>query len=121
MKIFYPTIMTNNLTWEDFQKIEIRCGKILEAKDFPEARKPAYKLKIDFGPEIGIKASSAQITTLYEKTDLIGMSIVAVMNFPPKQIGHFMSEVLVLGTVLSNGDVVLLTPSKPSELGARVA
>jgi tRNA-binding protein len=107
------------LTWNDFEKVEMRVGTILEAKDFPEARKPAYQLQIDFGVEIGIRKSSAQITKRYSKEDLIGKQIVAVVNFPKKQIGTFMSECLVLGSV--NGDeVVLLAPDLKVENGLRV-
>jgi tRNA-binding protein len=107
------------ITWNDFEKVEMRVGTILEVKDFPEARKPAYQLVIDFGEEIGIRKSSAQITKRYSKEDLIGKQIVAVVNFPKKQIGTFMSECLVLGSV--NGDeVVLLAPDLKVENGLRV-
>ncbi|WP_445452617.1 tRNA-binding protein [Flavobacterium sp. 25HG05S-40] len=107
------------LTWQDFEKIEMRIGTILEVKDFPEARKPAYQLVIDFGLEIGIKKSSAQITMHYQKEDLIGKQIVAVVNFPKKQIGNFMSECLVLGSV-NNEDIVLLTSDVKVENGLRI-
>ena len=107
------------LTWQDFEKIEMRIGTILEVKDFPEARKPAYQLVIDFGVEIGIKKSSAQITMRYKKEDLIGKQIVAVVNFPKKQIGTFMSECLVLGAV-NNEDIVLLTSDIKVENGLRI-
>lgn len=107
------------LTWQDFEKIEMRIGTILEVKDFPEARKPAYQLVIDFGVEIGIKKSSAQITMRYQKEDLIGKQIVAVVNFPKKQIGNFMSECLVLGSV-NNEDIVLLTSDIKVENGLRI-
>ena len=107
------------LTWQDFEKIEMRIGTILEVKDFPEARKPAYQLVIDFGVEIGIKKSSAQITMRYTKEDLIGKQIVAVVNFPKKQIGTFMSECLVLGAV-NNEDIVLLTSDIKVENGLRI-
>nr|WP_294777235.1 tRNA-binding protein [uncultured Flavobacterium sp.] len=107
------------LQWHEFEKVEMRIGTILEAKDFPEARKPAYQLVIDFGTEIGIRKSSAQITKRYSKEDLIGKQIVAVVNFPKKQIGNFMSECLVLGSV--NGDeVVLLTSEMKVENGLRI-
>lgn len=99
------------ITWNDFQKIDIRVGKIIEVGDFPEAKNPSYKLKIDFGG-LGIKKSSAQITKLYSKEDLLNKQIVAVVNFPPKQIANFVSEVLVLGVVLEKGKVVLLQPEK---------
>ena len=98
------------ISWNDFEKVAMYVGTILEVKDFPEARKPAYQLTIDFGLEIGIKKSSAQITKRYLKEDLIGKQIVAVVNFPKKQIGHFMSECLVLGFV-NKDDIVLLSPN----------
>jgi tRNA-binding protein len=107
------------ITWNDFEKVEMRVGTILEAKDFPEARKPAYQLTIDFGSEIGIKQSSAQITKRYSKEDLIGKQIIAVVNFPKKQIGKFMSECLVLGSVKEN-DVVLLSSDLKVENGLRI-
>ncbi len=96
------------ITWSDFEKVEMRVGTILEAVDFPEARKPAYQLTIDFGSDIGIKKSSAQLTYRYSKEDLVGKQIIAVVNFPKKQIGKFMSECLVLGSVNGN-DIVLLS------------
>ena len=108
------------LQWHEFEKVEMRIGTILEAKDFPEAQKPAYQLVIDFGAEIGIRKSSAQITKRYSKEDLVGKQIIAVVNFPKKQIGNFMSECLVLGSV--NGDeVVLLTSDLKVENGLRIA
>ena len=94
------------INWGDFEKVELRVGTIVEVEDFPEARKPAYKLTIDFG-EFGLKKSSAQITTLYKKEDLIGRQIVGVINFPPKQIGPFVSECLTTGFADENGNVVL--------------
>ncbi|MGQ2984133.1 tRNA-binding protein [Flavobacterium sp.] len=108
------------LTWEEFEKTEMRVGTIIEANDFPEARKPAYQLTIDFGAEIGIRRSSAQITRRYKKEDLTGRQIVAVVNFPKKQIGKFMSECLVLGAVGQEGDVVLLAPDLNVENGLRI-
>src|SRR5690606_15429759 len=96
------------LSWDDFAKVDIRTGTIIEVNDFPKAKKPAYQLTIDFG-ELGIKKSSAQIVTLYDKEQLIGMQIIAVVNFPPKQIANFISECLVLGVHTSDKDVVLLT------------
>ena len=100
--------MTETITFEDFTKVDLRVGTIIEVQDFPEARNPAYQLTIDFG-DLGIKKSSAQITTLYKKEDLLNRQIVAVVNFPAKQIGKFMSECLVLGAV-NNHDVILLNP-----------
>ena len=108
------------LTWEEFEKTEMRVGTILETNDFPEARKPAYQLTIDFGSEIGIRKSSAQITKRYNKEDLVGRQVVAVVNFPKKQIGKFMSECLVLGAVGQEGDVVLLAPDFNVENGLRI-
>ncbi|MGI6097755.1 MAG: tRNA-binding protein [Dethiobacteria bacterium] len=104
----------------DFLKLDIRVGTVLEAHDFPEARKPAYKLKIDFG-EIGIKKSSAQITALYSKEELVEKQVVAVINFPPRQIATFVSEVLVLGAVAADGKVVLLQPERKCNNGDKIA
>ncbi len=97
------------ITWEDFERIDIRCGTIVEAREFPGARKPAYQLVIDFGP-LGMRKSSAQITAHYDIARLTGVQVLAVVNFPPKQIGPFMSECLVLGVYDEHGDVVLLQP-----------
>jgi len=108
------------LTWEEFEKTEMRVGTILQANDFPEARKPAYQLTIDFGAEIGIRKTSAQITQRYTKEVLKGRQIVAVVNFPKKQIGKFMSECLVLGAVGDGGDVILLAPDFKIENGLRI-
>jgi tRNA-binding protein len=108
------------LQWSEFEKVEIRIGTILEAKDFPEARKPAYQLVIDFGAEIGIRKSSAQLTKRYAIGDLVGKQIVAVVNFPKKQIGNFMSECLVLGSVGAENDIVLLTSDTRVENGLRI-
>lgn len=108
------------ISYEDFEKIDIRVGKILKAEDFPEARKPAYKLEIDFGPEFGVKKSSAQITKIYKKEDLIGKLVMGVVNFAPKQIGPFISEVLTLGVADKNGDVVLLSLDKNVPLGGKI-
>lgn len=109
------------LTWEDFEKTDMRIGTIIEVNDFPEARKPAYQLHIDFGTEIGIRKSSAQITKRYSKEDLLNRQIVAVVNFPKKQIGKFMSECLVLGAVGDNNDIVLLSPDFKVQNGLRIA
>ncbi len=109
------------ITWEDFDKVAMRVGRIIRVEPFPEARKPAYKLWIDFGP-YGIKKSSAQLPRWYpDPQALVGRLVVAVTNFPPKQIGPFMSEVLVLGAIQSDGRVVLLQPEGESELGAPIA
>jgi tRNA-binding protein len=108
------------ITYADFEKVNIRVGRIMSVEDFPQARKPAYKLNIDFGPEIGIKRSSAQIGKHYSKEELEGSLILAVVNFPPKQIGPFMSEVLTLGVADENGDVVLIRPSAEVPLGSRM-
>lgn len=99
-------------TIDDFQKLDIRVGKVLEVNDFPEAKKPAYKLKIDFGPEIGIKNSSVQIVALYKKEELIGKLVLGVVNFPVRKIGPFESEVLTLGVPDKDGQVILITPDK---------
>jgi tRNA-binding protein len=108
------------LTWEEFEKTEMRVGTIVQADDFPEARKPAYQLAIDFGAEIGIRKTSAQITQRYTKDVLVGRQIVAVINFPKKQIGKFMSECLVLGAMGEGGDVILLAPDFKVENGLRI-
>ena len=112
--------MKQELTWSDFEKAEMRIGTILEVNDFPEARNPAYQIKIDFGKEIGVKKTSAQITQKYNKEELIGKQVVAVVNFPKKQIGNFMSECLLLGSIAENKEVVLLSSDKPVKNGLRV-
>lgn len=109
------------ISWDDFDKVDIRTGTIQDVEDFPEANKPAYKLLIDFGEDIGIKKSSAQITDLYSKEEIIGTQIVAVVNFPPKQIGPFMSECLVLGAVNQKGEVVLLQTERNSRNGIKIS
>ncbi|PTT18790.1 tRNA-binding protein [Flavobacterium sp. HMWF030] len=109
-----------DLTWNEFERTDMRVGTIIEINDFPEARKPAYQLTIDFGAEIGIRKSSAQITKRYQKDDLLNRQIVAVVNFPKKQIGKFMSECLVLGAVGEEGDVILLAPDFKIENGLRI-
>jgi tRNA-binding protein len=105
---------------DDFQKVEMRVGRIVDVQDFPEARKPSYRLTIDFGPH-GMKKSSAAVRPWYTKEELLGRAIVAVTNFPPRQVGPFMSEVLCLGAVESDGRVILLRPDQEGELGARIA
>ena len=111
--------MLNNLSWSDFEKVEMRVGTIIEANDFPEARNPSYQLLIDFGNEIGHRKTSAQITSLYSKEELIGKQVIAVVNFPKKQIANFMSECLVLGAV-EGKNVTLLQTDKPVENGLRI-
>lgn len=107
------------ISWEDFEKVDIRTGTILEVNDFPGARKPAYQLTIDFG-ELGIKKSSAQITALYTKEAIIGKQVIAIVNFPVKQIANFFSECLVLGVYNEDNDVVLLQPSLPVKNGSKI-
>ena len=109
------------ITWKDFEQVELRVGTIIDVEDFPEARKPAYKLMVDFGEEIGIKKSSAQITDLYPKEKLIGKQVVAVVNFPPKQVGPFMSECLVTGFCRPDGAIVLAVPDDEVSNGAKLA
>lgn len=108
------------ISWKDFEKVEMRIGTIIDVAGFPEARKPAFQLKIDFGEEIGIRRSSAQITKRYTKEDLLGKQIIAVVNFPKKQIASFMSECLVLGAVGEADDIVLLQPDLKVKNGLRV-
>ncbi len=107
------------ITWDDFEKIDIRTGTILEVNDFPNAKKPAYQLVIDFG-ELGVKRSSAQITALYKKEEIIGKQVIAVINFPVKQIANFFSECLVLGVYNENKEVVLLHPSLQVKNGSKI-
>jgi tRNA-binding protein len=109
-----------SITWQEFEQVELRVGKILEARPFPEARKPAYVLRVDFGPEIGVKQSSAQLTGLYSPLDLVGRLVVAVVNFPPKQIGPLMSECLITGFPDEEGRVVLCAPDKSVPLGSKL-
>lgn len=108
------------IDYNDFEKVDIRVGKIIKVEDFPEARKPAYKLTVDFGPEIGIKKSSVQIVDLYKKEDLENILVMGVVNFPPKQIGPFMSEVLTVGVTNEEGQVVLVRPDKSAKLGSKL-
>lgn len=108
------------LSWDDFEKVDMRTGTIIEVHDFPKARKPAYQLTIDFGPVIGVKRSSAQITAHYSIDDLLNRQVIAVVNFPPKQIADFISECLVLGVYDENKDVILLKPDKPTGNGFKI-
>ena len=111
---------TNNpIAWSDFEKIEIRTGTVVAVETFPEARKPAYKLTVDFG-KFGIKRTSAQLTALYKIEELVGIQVVAIVNFPPKQIATFMSECLVLGAFADDGTVTLLQPERPTQNGLRI-
>jgi tRNA-binding protein len=108
------------ISYDDFAKVDIRVGTIIEVEDYPEARRPAFKLRVDFGAEIGVKRSSAQVTTLYTKEQLVGRQVAAVVNFPPKQIGKFMSEVLVLGFPDGDGEVVLIGPERAVPNGGKL-
>ncbi len=109
------------ITWNDFEKVEMRVGKIIKVEDFPEAKNPSYKLKIDFG-KLGVKQSSAQITKLYSKKELLGKQVVCVVNFQPKQIANFLSAVLVMGLIKEGSkEVILLQPEREAELGLKVA
>lgn len=108
-----------SLTWSDFEKVEMRVGTILEVLDFPKAKKPAYQMTIDFGV-LGIRKTSAQVTKLYAKEDLVGIQVIAVVNFPPKQIATFMSECLVMGAIGEDGEVTLLQPNLKCENGLRI-
>ena len=109
------------INWSDFEKIDLRAGTVVEVEDFPEARKLAYKLKIDFGDELGFKQASAQITDNYTREDLIGKQVICVLNFPPKQIGPFVSECLVTGLYREDGSVVLAVPDQELSNGAKLA
>ncbi|TKW67644.1 MAG: tRNA-binding protein [Paracoccus denitrificans] len=108
------------ITYDDFERVDIRAGRIIRAEPYPEARKPAIKLWVDFGPDIGEKRSSAQITVHYKPEDLVGKQVLAVVNFPPRQIGKFISEVLVLGLPDAAGEVVLIGPDKSVPVGGRM-
>lgn len=107
------------ITWDDFEKIDMRVGTITEVTDFPKAKKPAYQISVDFG-ELGIKRSSAQITAMYSKEELLGKQVIAVVNFPPKQIANYFSECLIMGVYTDKKDVVLLAPDKKVENGWKV-
>jgi len=109
----------NSLTWNDFEKVDMRVGTVIEVDDFPKARNPSYKLTIDFGEELGIRKTAAQITILYKKEELVGKQVIAVVNFPKKQIANFMSECLVLGAV-NHKEVCLIGPEKTSHNGLRI-
>jgi tRNA-binding protein len=112
--------MAEQIQFDDFLKVDIRAGTVVQATEFPEARKPAYKLTIDFGDEIGIRRSSVQITVHYRVEELVGRQVIGVVNFPPRQIGPFMSEVLTLGLADANGDIVLLHPERQVPNGSRM-
>lgn len=112
--------MTEEITFDDFLKVDIRAGRVVRAEPYPEARKPAIKLWIDFGPEIGEKKTSAQITAHYDPDSIVGKTVMAVVNFPPRQIGKFMSEVLTLGVADAEGGIVLVTPDKDVAPGGRM-
>ena len=109
----------STISWDDFAKIDIRAGTIMEVNDFPKAKNPAYQITIDFG-ELGIKRSSAQITNLYDKDELPGKQVIAIVNFPPRQIANYFSECLVLGIYTDKKEVVLLTPDRPVENGWKI-
>lgn len=111
----------SDLTWEEFERVDLRVGTVVSAEPFPEARKPAIKLTIDFGEVIGVRKSSAQITDLYAPEELVGKQVMGVVNFPRKQIGPFMSECLVTGFVQDDGSVILAVPDKPARNGTRLA
>lgn len=108
------------ITFADFERVDIRVGRVVRAEEFPEARKPAYRLVIDFGPDIGTRKSSAQLTQRYRREELEGRLVLAVVNFPPRQIGPFMSEVLTLGVPDADGAVILLSPDKDVPLGGKM-
>ena len=109
------------IEWSDFERVDLRVGTVIEARHFPEARKPAYQVKVDFGADIGIKRSSAQLTVLYTPQELLGRQVIGVVNFPPKQIGAFLSEFLIVGMYREDGSVVLAVPDKPVPDGVRLA
>ena len=108
------------ISWKDFERVELRVGTIVEARDFPEAKKPAWLLRVDFGPEIGVRRSSAQLTVHYGKDDLLGRQVIGVVNFPPKQIGPHRSECLITGFADESGAIVLAVPERPAPNGAKL-
>jgi tRNA-binding protein len=110
-----------HITWQEFENVSLCAGTIVDVQDFPKARKPAYKLWVDLGPEIGIKRSSAQVTKLYTKEQLLGRQVICVVNFPPRQIADFISEILVTGFVLDDGEVVLSQPERSVPNGSKLA
>ena len=112
--------MTDEISFDDFLKVDVRVGTVIDVQDFPKAKKPAWKLWIDFGPEIGVKKSSAQITVHYGREELLGLQVAAVVNFPPRQIADFMSEVLTLGFSDADGAIVLIGPERPVPDGERL-
>ena len=112
--------MTETIAWPDFEKVDIRVGRIIDVQEFPEARKPAFKVWVDFGPALGTKKTSAQITQNYTINELKGKLVCAVVNFPPKQIGNYMSEILILGLPDENGNVTLISPDKTIPLGGKL-
>ena len=109
------------ITWQDFEKVELRAGTIIEVNDFPKAKKPAYQLEVDLGDEIGIKQSSAQLTKLYSKEELLGKQVLCVTNFPPRQIANFLSEILITGYILEDGEVILSSIERLVPNGTRLA
>jgi len=111
----------DTIAWEDFEKVELRLGTIIDAQEFPEARKPAWKVWVDFGPDIGVLKSSARVVDLYSRGDLVGKQVIGVVNFPPKQIGPFRSEFLLTGFTRETGEVVLAVPDKPAPNGSKLA
>jgi len=110
----------NHISWDHFEAVEMRAGTVVEVDAFPDARKPAYKITVDFGPEIGLKRTSAQVTTIYAAEELLGRQVMGVLNFPPKQIGPFRSEFLLAGFYRDDGAVVLAVPERPVQNGARL-
>jgi tRNA-binding protein len=108
------------ITWDEFEAIEMRAGTIVDVEDFPEARKPAYKIAVDFGPEIGVRKTSAQVKTVYTREELVGRQVMGVVNFPPKQIGPVRSEFLLTGFYREDGAVILAVPERPVQNGARL-